>query len=204
MNQILSTKIPKKNKKHKQFIVIFSISIIAFSCFLFFYIFYEANLENEHNKSIELSNNYKILKLYATQNINSNKKASDILGNIIIPKLNINYAFFYGYTEELLKTLPCRFYGEIPPIKGNLCITAHNYNDNRFFGRISELEKNDEIIIEDILDNKFYYYVFDKYEVLEDDLSPIKQYDKNQYTLTLITCNNHNKKRIIIKAKQKA
>ena len=204
MNQILSTKISKKIRKHKQFIVIFYISIIAFSCFLFFYIFYEANLEKKHNKSIELSNNYEILKLYSTQNINSNKKASDILGNIIISKLNINYAFFYGYDENLLKALPCRFYGEMPPTKGNLCITAHNYNDNRFFGKISELENNDEIIIEDIFNNRFLYYVYDKYEVLENDLSPLIQYDNKQYTLTLITCNNLNKKRIIIKAKQKA
>ena len=200
MNQILSTKLPKKIKKHKQFILQFSISIIALLFFVFFYIFYEINLEHEHNKSLELSNNYEILKLYATQNINSNKKASDILGNIIIPKLNINYAFFYGYTEELLKTLPCRFYGEMPPTKSNLCITAHNYNDSRFFGRISELQNNDEIITEDILENKFYYYVYDKYEVLENDLSPIEYNDKNNYFLTLITCNNFNKKRIIIKA----
>ena len=88
----------------------------------------------------------------------------------------------------------------MPPKKGNLCITAHNYNDDRFFGRINLLKNNDKIIIEDNFSNKFIYYVSDIYEVDENDLSPIEVFDKNKYTLTLITCNNINKKRIIVKA----
>ena len=41
------------------------------------------------------------------------------------------------------------------------------------------------------------------YEVKEDDLSPISNYNHNEKTLTLITCNNLNNNRFIIKAKQK-
>ena len=87
-------------------------------------------------------------------------------------------------------------------IKSNLCITAHNYNDNRFFGKISELNFNDIIIIEDNFQNKYNYYVYDKYEVFEEDLSPINYNNDNAFILTLITCNNLNNKRIIVKAKQ--
>ena len=42
-----------------------------------------------------------------------------------------------------------------------------------------------------------------KYEVNENDLSPIYNYDRNSKELTLVSCNNLNKNRIIIKAKQK-
>ena len=200
MNQILSTKIIKKIHKYKQFIVLFFISIIAILFFVFFYIFIYTNSKKEHNKSLELSNNCELVKLYSPQDLDIKKQDSDILGSISIPVLNVNYAFFNGYSEELLKTLPCRFYGEMPPKKGNLCITAHNYNDDRFFGRINLLKNNDKIIIEDNFSNKFIYYVSDIYEVDENDLSPIEVFDKNKYTLTLITCNNINKKRIIVRA----
>ena len=48
--------------------------------------------------------------------------------------------------------------------------------------------------------NQFTYYVYDKYEVKEDDLSPISD-NKLFCELTLITCNNFNNNRLIIKAK---
>ena len=40
------------------------------------------------------------------------------------------------------------------------------------------------------------------YEVKYDNLSPIFDYDKNSKELTLVTCNNLNSNRIILKAKQ--
>ena len=85
----------------------------------------------------------------------------------------------------------------MPDSKSNLCIAAHNYNDDRFFGL---LRNNDKIIIKDNSNNQFTYYVYDKYEVKEDDLSPISD-NKLFCELTLITCNNFNNNRLIIKAK---
>ena len=88
----------------------------------------------------------------------------------------------------------------MPDSKSNLCIAAHNYNDDRFFGKIFLLRNNDKIIIKDNSNNQFTYYVYDKYEVKEDDLSPISD-NKLFCELTLITCNNFNNNRLIIKAK---
>ena len=44
------------------------------------------------------------------------------------------------------------------------------------------------------------YKVTEKYEVSPKNLSPIYNYDKDLIGLTLITCNNFTKKRIIVKA----
>ena len=71
---------------------------------------------------------------------------------------------------------------------------------HRFFGKIFLLRNNDKIIIKDNSNNQFTYYVYDKYEVKEDDLSPISD-NKLFCELTLITCNNFNNNRLIIKAK---
>lgn len=203
MIQILITNINRKNKNSKkQFIVQLSISIIAIAIISFCYFFYRIQLINQEKLSESLSKNYKISKLYS-ENIKNNitLKDSDILGTINIPKLNISYTFFAGFTDELLKISPCRFSGDMPDKKGNLCIAGHNYNDNRFFGKINTLEYGDKIIISNNYEKSFSYYVFDKYEVKDNDFSPIYSYDKNSYELTLITCNNFNNNRIIIKAK---
>ena len=45
------------------------------------------------------------------------------------------------------------------------------------------------------------YKIYDKFETVASDTSCIKQ-NKSIKEITLITCNNSNKKRLIIKAKQ--
>lgn len=201
MNQILSTKIKKFNKP-QQFKVQFYISIFSILVVVFIFLFYKFKSKEFIKKSDSFSNNYEIYRLYSNPNTKSNYLDSDILGFISIPKLNISYPFFYGYNEELLKISPCRFYGEMPPKYSNLCITAHNYNDDRFFGKINLLKNDDIITIEDNYNNKYYYYVYNIFEVEENDISPLINYDKNYLNLTLITCNNINKKRIIVHAIQ--
>ncbi|MBR3002106.1 MAG: sortase [Clostridia bacterium] len=198
MNQILVTKILKKSK---QFLIIFYISILSIFIFLGVYISYYITKKNEEKISNNFNKNYDIYRLYASSNITSTiQKDSDILGNIIIPKININYPFFAGINDELLKISPCRFYGDMPNSKSNLCIAGHNYNDNRFFSKISLLENNDLIIIEDANKNKFNYYLYNKFEVDVDNASFIKAPPINNSELTLLTCNNVNNKRIVVKA----
>ena len=72
-----------------------------------------------------------------------------------------------------------------------------------FFSKINQLKANDEIYIYDNTGTKYTYQVQESYEVNENDLSPITNYNENEKTLTLITCNNLNNNRFIIKAIQK-
>lgn len=66
-----------------------------------------------------------------------------------------------------------------------------------FFGRLSELEIKDTINI--IIDDKKYTYtIYDIFEADEDDISVLK--NNKYYELTLVTCNNINKKRLIVKS----
>jgi len=46
----------------------------------------------------------------------------------------------------------------------------------------------------------YRYFVEKVYEVNNSDFSPIYDYDKNGMFLTLITCNNVNNNRIIVRA----
>ena len=102
--------------------------------------------------------------------------------------------------NDSLKIYPCRFHGDLPPDYSNLCIAGHNYDNDKFFSNLSDLTINDEIYLE-IQGKTYVYSVFNMYEVDETDLSPIYSYPDKIRQLTLVTCNNLNKKRLIVKAK---
>lgn len=203
MNQILITKFEQKHKKLIQFKVLFFVSVIAIVIFIAIYFSYKIQLENEKIFSENIKKNYTIYKLFAKSNGHQESyKDNDIIGNIIIPKINVNYPFFYGINENLLKLSPCRFFGNMPNTKtSNLCIAGHNYNDNRFFSKIDNLENNDLIIIENNSKKKYYYFVYNKFEIDENKVNSITKNSKYFNELTLLTCNNKNNKRIVIKAK---
>ena len=132
--------------------------------------------------------------------VEDNTNDSSIIGIINIPNLHIYYPIFSTCSEELLKISPCRFSGPMPGKSGNLCIAGHNYDNGKFFSNVPLLKINDEIILSDYTERQFSYFVSDIYEVKNDDLNPIYDFDKNSKCLTLITCNNVNKNRIIVRA----
>lgn len=69
-----------------------------------------------------------------------------------------------------------------------------------FFSKISKLNINDEIFIFGDNGIKYTYVVTNIYEVNPSDLSPVLDYNKSEKILTLITCNNKNSNRIILRA----
>ena len=175
--------------------------MLVFLLAMFFYIRHITRKSSEKNASY-LSNNYQVYRLYSNNNDTYESTSSNpyVIGNIEIPKINISYPILSTLNEELLKISPCRFYGQISD-NSNLCIAGHNFDNDSFFSKINYLTINDEIVITDKTNFKYTFLVFDNYEVSASDLSPI--YDianKHSKELTLVTCNNQNGKRTIIKA----
>lgn len=220
MNQILSTNLDNTNKLNKDnlnsnintkflnsnkvfFRLQFTISIIIIIVTISFSIYYIYSLNNKEKMSQKLIGNYNIYKLYANVEKEKQSIENNLFGIIEIPRINLYYPVLSNLTEENLKVSPCKFYGTTLNDNTNICIAGHNYNNDLFFSKINLLELNDEIYIYDNTGLKYTYLVEENYEVKEDDLSPISNYNHNERTLTLITCNNLNNNRFIIKAKQK-
>lgn len=199
----------KKNSYKKIFNIQFFLSIIAIFIIISVFMYYKISLNNKENFSNLLIDNYSIAKLYSN-NTNDDKNNStqlepnSIIGMIEIPILNISYPIFNELTDDLLKTSPCRFYGDFPFKNDNhfnLCIAGHNYDNDKFFSKIKDLNINDIIYLYDTSDNQYRYSVIKNYEVKSDDLSPVYSTITDSFELTLVTCNNFNNNRIIIKAK---
>ena len=203
LDNIDNTKNSNKMSIKKVFKIQFTISIIIIISTISFSTYYIYSLRNKEKISENLIGNYNIYKLYTNVEKEDETTQNNLFGIIEIPKINLYYPVFSTLTEENLKVSPCKFYGDSLEDAGNVCIAGHNYNNDMFFSKINLLEQNDEIFIYNNIGVKYTYLVTENYEVKEDDLSPILNYNQNEKNLTLITCNNLNNNRFVIKAKQK-
>lgn len=130
-----------------------------------------------------------------------------VVATINIPKINVKYPIFKGETGSqaettaLLKYSPIEFWGYGPNKVGNFCVAGHNYRDTRFFSKVPTLENGD--IIEITANNKTVKYgVYDKFNVDPDDNSCTSQLTNGKRIVTLITCTNDNKERVIVQARE--
>lgn len=211
MNQILYSKhdnvINNSKKKQKKFKLLLYISIFSIFCVLFYFLysFYSRNKKEEFSK--KLLNNFNLEQLYSdnkdyvTVELNSSGTFF-VIGIVEIPKINIKYPILSHTNDELLKIAPCKFFGSYPNQEGNMCIAGHNYDDDRFFSNLYKLNIGDFVNIYDSKNNLINYEIYEKFETYESDISCTSQNTDGRKEITLVTCNNINNNRLIIKAKE--
>lgn len=127
---------------------------------------------------------------------------------INIPKINVNYAVLQGETgsleetEDLLKSSPVKYHGYEPNEVGNFCIVGHNYRNTKFFSKVPTLVVGDIIELTDLTGRTITYEVYDKHTVVPENTSDTTQLTGGRKEVTLITCTDDSKLRVIVKCKQ--
>lgn len=134
-----------------------------------------------------------------TTNEGSNYTVESI---IRIPRLEINYPVIAETSEELLKISINKYWGPAPNEVGNYCVVGHNYKSKKMFGRLAEAVNGDIIELEDINGNVVKYSVYNKYVVEPTDTSCTSQLTNGRKEVTLITCTNYGKQRLVVKARE--
>ena len=130
------------------------------------------------------------------------------VATINIPKLNLTYPVLDGETdsaqetEALLKIAPTRFWGPEPNEVGNFCIVGHNYRNSKFFSKVPTLVNGDIISITDLSGRTINYRVYNKYQVDPVDVSCTTQLTNGNKEITLITCTDDSKYRVVVKARE--
>ncbi len=130
------------------------------------------------------------------------------IGTVSIPKINVTYPIIDGptdtteETEDLLKISPTKFWGPEPNEVGNFCIVGHNYRNTRFFSKVPTLVNGDIIEITDLSGKVISYKVYNKYQVEPTDVSCTTQLTNGKKEITLITCTDDSKHRVVVKARE--
>lgn len=199
----------RKRKKKRLFNYIY---IIAISCVLFYLI-----IEIYNEKKQEKENYYQVKKIFIEEYENQkteNKKEKEYPKEIIeeeyrgyktIAKLEIQQinleTYVINFSEDALNVSVTKFWGPNPNEIGNFCIAGHNFKNKNMFHDLKKLKIGDKLFLKDNNIGVVEYEIYNIYTVNPEDVTCLSQDTEGRIEVTLITCTNDSKKRIIIKAR---
>ena len=101
-----------------------------------------------------------------------------------------------------MKVAITKFWGTNINDIGNYTMAGHNYKNGTMFGKTKYLQIGDKIKMTDLNLNTVEYEIFKIYTIDPDDVKCIESVDPNTREITLITCTNGHKNRLITKARE--
>ena len=119
-----------------------------------------------------------------------------------IPKINIEYPVLSATSDALLFVSLNKYWGPQPNEVGNYCIVGHYYENGKMFGKLHKLKNGDKAELTDLSGNTLTYQVYNKYVVEPTDTRCTSQLTDGRKELTLITCTNGGKQRLVVKLRQ--
>ena len=181
------------------FLLIFTLYFVTFM--MIYDNFRERKLNNQEKNALELFEN-KIEKKEPepekTYTVNYN--GYTILGKIEIRKVGISTVILKEHTYAAMSIGSIKTYGVDLNEKGGFVISAHNFRGRTpFFYPVRNLKDGDLIYISDNLGRKMTYTVYSvsRYVSPEDTSYLVHTED---YHLTIVTCENGGKSRIVVRA----
>ena len=192
--------------KAKIYKVIFSILVI--SIILVIGLILITNVESYQNEK----KNEEIVEVFSNTD-SSNKKELElegykIIGLIKIPEIDLEYPILEmdvsnpEEAKEPMKYAIVKYWGGEVNEYGNLSIAGHNNYNGTMFGKTKNLKVGDKIELTDMNDQTIEYQIYDIFKTDPNDVTILETKDKTIREVTLITCTNGNRERLILKAKE--
>ena len=192
------------------FIILCIIAVVLLVCIIKKYGGRKIN-ETKNQETLEVFSKINVESTDNTEDTDNKVQMQgyDVIGVIKIPKINIEYpivAIETSNPEETKKPMKfaiVRSWGNMVNDYGNLSIAGHNNYDGTMFGKTKKLKIGDEIELTDLKKRTIKYEIYSKFNTDPNDVSVLKTEDNEIREITLITCTNGNKERLIIKAREK-
>lgn len=167
---------------------------------------YGGNYLNEKEVSASLETIEEKLNKEETQQSESlpelEFKGYKVEGIIEIPKINIKYPIIDHTNEETMKVSITKFWGPQANEIGNYTVAGHNNKDGTMFGKTKYLQIGDKIKLTNLKNETIEYEIFKIYSIDPDDVSCVESVESGTREVTLITCTNGHKNRLVTKARQ--
>ena len=128
-------------------------------------------------------------------------KGFGVLGTMEIPATNFKYPVLEKVTKKSIETAVAFLYGSGLNEPGNTVIIGHNYRNGLFFSNNKKLNIGDKIYITDNSGKKLTYTIYNKFETTPEDTSFYQRDTGGVPEVTLSTCTDDSKARLIIFAK---
>lgn len=178
---------------------------------------FEGKIENDvvGNKQVNNENtsttNEVITPIISAENIvinNDNNSSSKdmykgyvMVGTIEIPKTKVSYPVLEKASKGAIEVAVAVYYGPGLNKVGNTTISGHNYRNGTFFSDNKKLAEGDKIYITDTSKNKVTYTIYKTYTTSPEDSEYLSRDTEGRREISLTTCTDDAKSRLIIWAK---
>lgn len=125
-----------------------------------------------------------------------------MVGKIEIPKINLKYPILEEATPKAIEASIAVLYGPGINKIGNTVIIGHNYRNGTFFSNNKKLSEGDKIYLTDLEGKKVTYTIYKKYITGTDDFDYAIRETNGKREISLSTCTDDSKSRLIIWAKE--
>lgn len=171
---------------------------------------FEGNVENkekpETNEIDDVILNIEVENIIINTDGSSNNgekmyKGFPQVGTIQIPKINLEYPILKDASKKAIEVSVAVNGGPGLNKVGNTIIIGHNYRNGTFFSNNKNLSEGDKIYITDELGQKVEYTIYNIFTTEPEDSDYMDRDTGGKREITLVTCTDDTKSRLIICAK---
>ena len=183
------------------------VAIVVIGMIIYKYVCESVN-EKESQDAVEAFSNIDFSENEEESGSQLEYKGYKVIGIVKIPKIDIEYPILdIGEKDPESAKAPMKisiikYWGENVNDYGNLSIAGHNNKSGTMFGKTKKLEIGDIVELTDLTGQTIQYSIYDIFVTDPNDVSILLPKDENIREVTLITCTNGNKQRLILKAKE--
>lgn len=178
---------------------------------------YQGEVNKEENNTNEGNNqqvNNNVVLNIQTENVtigsnideeenSANKyKGYTVVGTMQIPKIDFKYPVLEDTSKDAIEVSVAVDSGPGLNQIGNTVIIGHNYRNGIFFSNNKNLSNGDEIYITDATGTKLKYVIYNIYTTTPEDSDYKDREVGETREVTLVTCTDDTKSRLIICAKE--
>lgn len=128
----------------------------------------------------------------------------EVKGTIEIPRTKVNYPILDAITRKSLNVaIGLVPYGPGINEVGNTILYGHNFRNGTFFSNNKKLKNGDEVIITDQKGEKVTYVIYDMFQTTANDAEYMTRDTEGRREISLQTCTDDSKNRLIILAAEK-
>lgn len=191
------------------FIVLLIAAIILLGMVIYKYGSNQIN-EKENHEVVEAFNNFDFSKNdeESEKQVQLDYKGYKVIGLVKIDAIGLEYPILEigdidpDSAKAPMKLSIIKYWGENVNDYGNLSIAGHNNKDGTMFGKTKKLKMGDIVELTDLTGQTIQYSIYDIFVTDPNDVSILLPKDEQIREVTLITCTNGNKERLILKAKE--
>ena len=191
------------------FIVLLIAAIILLGMVIYKYGSNQIN-EKENHEVVEAFNNFDFSKNdeESEKQVQLDYKGYKVIGLVKIDAIDLEYPILEigdidpESAKAPMKLSIIKYWGENVNDYGNLSIAGHNNKDGTMFGKTKKLKMGDIVELTDLTGQTIQYSIYDIFVTDPNDVSILLPKDEQIREVTLITCTNGNKERLILKAKE--